>query len=306
MRRPCMAAHQTPQMPGSQAGARRQRIHAGIVECPVGDQFQRPSGDRAGAAPGGRAGRAFRPASEAGAKAQLLRRRRAGHETAVRQQRQARRADRAAIDPRRGHAGEEPAVETGIPAFQRAVAKGPVQLHTAVLADGTAGTRRFRTSTPSPEAARKRERRIPLPGRAVSASDSKACAAYFALIRTDLAASPAANDEFASGALKFSSSFSLEPAARSFLYGDVALATLDTPAANIPTWALLFSPLPDPGAIVCACLGVGVNTIRQAIGQGCAGVAALGQATGAGTNCGSCRPELAALLAGAARLQAAE
>lgn len=66
------------------------------------------------------------------------------------------------------------------------------------------------------------------------------------------------------------------------------------------------SDMPDPGAIVCACLGVGVNTIRQAIGQGCAGVAALGQATGAGTNCGSCRPELAALLAGAARLQAAE
>jgi assimilatory nitrate reductase catalytic subunit len=64
--------------------------------------------------------------------------------------------------------------------------------------------------------------------------------------------------------------------------------------------------MPDPGAIVCACLGVGVNTIRQAIGQGCAGVAALGQATGAGTNCGSCRPELAALLAGALRLQAAE
>ncbi len=36
---------------------------------------------------------------------------------------------------------------------------------------------------------------------------------------------------------------SLEPAARSFLYGDVALASLDTPAANIPNWILLFSTL---------------------------------------------------------------
>ncbi|MDZ3830294.1 MAG: autotransporter domain-containing protein [Sphingopyxis sp.] len=38
---------------------------------------------------------------------------------------------------------------------------------------------------------------------------------------------------------------SLEPDARSFLYGDVALASLDTPAVGIPTWALLFSPLPQ-------------------------------------------------------------
>ncbi|MFN2259853.1 MAG: autotransporter domain-containing protein [Parasphingopyxis sp.] len=34
-----------------------------------------------------------------------------------------------------------------------------------------------------------------------------------------------------------------------FLEGDIALASLDTPAGNIPTWALLFSPLPDPGTI---------------------------------------------------------
>ncbi len=37
---------------------------------------------------------------------------------------------------------------------------------------------------------------------------------------------------------------SLEPAANSFLYSDVALASLDTPTKNIPTWALLFSSLP--------------------------------------------------------------
>lgn len=34
-----------------------------------------------------------------------------------------------------------------------------------------------------------------------------------------------------------------------FLEGDIALASLDTPAANVPTWALLFSPLPTPESI---------------------------------------------------------
>ncbi|MGB7373718.1 autotransporter domain-containing protein [Pontixanthobacter sp.] len=36
------------------------------------------------------------------------------------------------------------------------------------------------------------------------------------------------------------------PQARGFIEADIALATLDTPAANIPTWALLFSILPAP------------------------------------------------------------
>ncbi|MDF7774915.1 autotransporter domain-containing protein [Sphingomonas sp. AOB5] len=38
---------------------------------------------------------------------------------------------------------------------------------------------------------------------------------------------------------------SLEPNASGFLYADVAIASLDTPAVNIPTWALLFSQLPQ-------------------------------------------------------------
>ena len=55
--------------------------------------------------------------------------------------------------------------------------------------------------------------------------------------------------------------------------------------------------MPDPGATVCACLNVGINTIREAIQSGRAlSVAALGEALGAGTSCGSCRPELAGLL----------
>jgi len=41
----------------------------------------------------------------------------------------------------------------------------------------------------------------------------------------------------------------VNPASRGFIEGDIALASLDTPAANIPTWALLFSALPAPDAL---------------------------------------------------------
>ncbi|MGR3500626.1 MAG: molybdopterin-dependent oxidoreductase [Limimaricola soesokkakensis] len=55
---------------------------------------------------------------------------------------------------------------------------------------------------------------------------------------------------------------------------------------------------PDPGPVLCACLNVGVNTIREAIADGRAtSLDAIAEALGAGSNCGSCRPEIAALLA---------
>ncbi|SMD01463.1 nitrate reductase [Primorskyibacter flagellatus] len=54
---------------------------------------------------------------------------------------------------------------------------------------------------------------------------------------------------------------------------------------------------PDPGTTICACLNVGVNTLRDAIAAGADSVETLGAATCAGTNCGSCKPELAHLLA---------
>ena len=63
---------------------------------------------------------------------------------------------------------------------------------------------------------------------------------------------------------------------------------------------------PDPGAIVCACHDVGVNTLRSAIASGATTVAALGEQTCAGTNCGSCRSELAGLIAAAQMKVAAE
>lgn len=61
----------------------------------------------------------------------------------------------------------------------------------------------------------------------------------------------------------------------------------------------------DKGAIVCACASVGINDIRAAIASGCRSVDAVGEATAAGTNCGSCRPEIRRILEGMA-LQAAE
>jgi assimilatory nitrate reductase catalytic subunit len=49
----------------------------------------------------------------------------------------------------------------------------------------------------------------------------------------------------------------------------------------------------DAGPIVCACFGVGLNTIRNALASGDAtDVVSIGQALRAGTNCGSCLPEL--------------
>lgn len=64
---------------------------------------------------------------------------------------------------------------------------------------------------------------------------------------------------------------------------------------------------PDPGPVVCSCFGVGVNTILRAIEtDGLMTVEAIGAALSAGTNCGSCKPELAALLAKTTVKEAAE
>jgi assimilatory nitrate reductase catalytic subunit len=63
---------------------------------------------------------------------------------------------------------------------------------------------------------------------------------------------------------------------------------------------------PDAGATVCACFNVGRNTLLAAAANGARSVAALGEATCAGTNCGSCKPELTVLLAEASLPMAAE
>ena len=53
---------------------------------------------------------------------------------------------------------------------------------------------------------------------------------------------------------------------------------------------------PMPEAPVCVCHAVGAIRISQAIAAGHISVEAVGKATRAGTNCGSCKPEIRALL----------
>jgi assimilatory nitrate reductase catalytic subunit len=55
--------------------------------------------------------------------------------------------------------------------------------------------------------------------------------------------------------------------------------------------------LASAGPIVCACFGVGRTTIRAAIAAGAGSAAEIGAQLQAGTNCGSCIPELKRLIA---------
>ena len=80
---------------------------------------------------------------------------------------------------------------------------------------------------------------------------------------------------------------------------DYLLAMLgDTP--NAPSVLAGRAPglVADCGPIVCACFDIGLKTILAAIAdRQLADVASIGEALRAGTNCGSCRPALARLLA---------
>ena len=55
--------------------------------------------------------------------------------------------------------------------------------------------------------------------------------------------------------------------------------------------------LADQGPTVCACFGVGRAAIERAVAAGCRDVAGIGERLKAGTNCGSCVPELRRILA---------
>ena len=57
------------------------------------------------------------------------------------------------------------------------------------------------------------------------------------------------------------------------------------------------TPEPDRGPIVCVCHGVGEQVIAAAANEGSHTLEAIGTLTRAGTNCGSCRPAVARLLA---------
>jgi assimilatory nitrate reductase catalytic subunit len=58
------------------------------------------------------------------------------------------------------------------------------------------------------------------------------------------------------------------------------------------------NPQADTGPVVCSCFGVGRNVILDAIRkQGLTSVQQVGSCLKAGTNCGSCVPEIKSLLA---------
>ena len=62
----------------------------------------------------------------------------------------------------------------------------------------------------------------------------------------------------------------------------------------------------DPGPTVCSCMNVGLNTLLTAIDREGADLDRVCASTGAGTNCGSCRPEVAELIARVTSREAAE
>ena len=53
----------------------------------------------------------------------------------------------------------------------------------------------------------------------------------------------------------------------------------------------------DPGPTICACFSVGANQILDAIKAGCSSVQEVGKLLRAGSNCGSCRPEISRMVA---------
>jgi len=53
----------------------------------------------------------------------------------------------------------------------------------------------------------------------------------------------------------------------------------------------------DQGPIVCVCFQIGRNAVCGAVAAGASSTSAVGKALGAGTNCGSCIPEIARIIA---------
>ncbi|MEN0088202.1 MAG: nitrate reductase [Pseudomonadota bacterium] len=80
-----------------------------------------------------------------------------------------------------------------------------------------------------------------------------------------------------------------------------AVALLDQAFTDIQSrWRVLAgrpaADVPDIGAIICSCMGVGSIQIADAVANGAFTVDAVGAACGAGTNCGSCRAEVAEII----------
>ena len=82
----------------------------------------------------------------------------------------------------------------------------------------------------------------------------------------------------------------------------MAMAQLDTEQRRI---LLHGGDAADRGGEICACLGVSCASVQTAIANGAMTLDAVGAVTKAGTSCGSCRPEIRALLRAARPRQAA-
>ncbi|WP_373327771.1 (2Fe-2S)-binding protein, partial [Cronobacter turicensis] len=86
----------------------------------------------------------------------------------------------------------------------------------------------------------------------------------------------------------------------------IAAAFVAPPANAAARHALLAGKgarhAPAKGRTICSCFGVDENAIRAAISAGCDSPGKLGDTLRCGTNCGSCIPELKALLAQTASL----
>lgn len=87
----------------------------------------------------------------------------------------------------------------------------------------------------------------------------------------------------------------LAPAGRAPLWDTVKTVFADPTVSVENRLALLSGRVPggaDPGPTVCACFGVGLNAIRATFEAGAATAEEIGQQLKAGTNCGSCLPEI--------------
>ncbi|PPJ48482.1 nitrate reductase [Rhizobium sp. KAs_5_22] len=83
---------------------------------------------------------------------------------------------------------------------------------------------------------------------------------------------------------------------RNWLVGQLGQSQPDSHQRNALVAGRPARDRPDPGATVCSCFSVGVNQIAAAAKSGCVTVEAIGTKLGAGSNCGSCRPEIRRIL----------
>ncbi|WP_353860131.1 molybdopterin-dependent oxidoreductase [Azospirillum formosense] len=89
---------------------------------------------------------------------------------------------------------------------------------------------------------------------------------------------------------------------RAWLVDLLSAEALDGPARRALLSGRSPVPMADEGRTVCSCFGVGVNRLIATIqSQGLTTVQEVGAALRAGTNCGSCLPELKEILADAQR-----